>query len=422
MHISLRNIFLWLFLFFFGYAVASIWYAGYDLQDILHPSLGQQTQTYSWNILDAKKVREVYDFIEKNYYSFSTKDKKKLEDSFLEAMTTALGDKYTNYFNTVESKKFTDTLHGDFEWIGAVINENPKGIQIMKVLDGSPAIKSWLMAGDIIIAVGDKSVVWMSSEDAVNLIRWPKWSSVSIKYIEAKTKKEKTITIERDTVVVPTVVSELTKDKIGIIEMNIFGENTARDFQKQLDTLVSSGATSIILDLRNNGWGFLDAAVNIVSSVLPVNKVAVITKWTNPTENLTFYTQKTSKKYMQIPLVILINSMSASATEITAGALQDYNRALIVWEKSYGKGSVQTPFILSDGSMIKITTAKWFTPNMRWIDEKWIEPDVKIELTSDDYKNAHDRQMEGAKKLLKIQIQKKSSVKDLREIAKTLTF
>jgi len=106
-------------------------------------------------------------------------------------MATALWDKYTNYFNTVESKKFTDTLHGDFEWIGAVISENPKGIQIMKVLDGSPASSAWLIAGDIFTSVWWKTVVWISSEDAVNMIRGPKWSSVVLNYIEAKTKKEK---------------------------------------------------------------------------------------------------------------------------------------------------------------------------------------------------------------------------------------
>jgi len=422
MKVSYKNIIFGLLFFFFWYFFSFFRDPSYDMYAFFPKIQSWDFSTYSWSILDSKKVREIYSIISENYFSFNTKNKKELEDTFIEGMATSLGDKYTNYFNDIETKKFTDTLHGDFEGIGAVIQENIKWIQIMKVLENSPAEKIGLVAWDIIISVNGRTVVWLTSEEAVNMIRWPKWTTITILYIEAKTKSEKTIKIQRDTVVVPTVVSEIKDKNIGYIEVNIFGENTALDFQKQFTSLIGSGAKGIIIDLRNNWGGFLESSVDILSTILPKNKVTVVTKGTNPRENMTFYTQKGTQNNVIIPIIILINSMSASASEITAGALQDYERALIVWEKSYGKGSVQTPFPLSDGSMIKITTAKWFTPNGRLIDEKWIEPDIKINLTADDYKNTYDRQLDGAKKILKIQIEKKKTTKEMKELIKTMTF
>lgn len=135
---------------------------------------------------------------------------------------------------------------------------------------------------------------------------------------------------------------------------------------------------------------------------------------------MTLYTKDSSTENTRIPLVFLVNSMSASATEITAWALQEYHRALIIGEKTYGKWSVQTPFSLSDGSLLKLTTAKWYTPNGKSIDEKGIEPDVIISLTDDDYKNAYDRQLEGAKKLLQYQIEKSISLEELKKEADTI--
>lgn len=292
----------------------------------------------------------------------------------------------------------------------------------MKVLPGSPAEKNKLSQGDIITFVDGKSMHGMSADEAVTLIRWPKGTMVKLTILSKKeADKVIEVIIQRDTVNVPTVYSEiLSGTTLGYLEVSMFWENTVDEFIKEFNQLTSSGATGIIIDARNNGWWFLDAAVDLCSLILPKNAVIVSTKGNNPIENMTLYTKDSSTENTRIPLVFLVNSMSASATEITAWALQEYHRALIIGEKTYGKWSVQTPFSLSDGSLLKLTTAKWYTPNGKSIDEKGIEPDVIISLTDDDYKNAYDRQLEGAKKLLQYQIEKSISLEELKKEADTI--
>lgn len=374
------------------------------------------------DVFDSKKVKEAYRFIEQNYYWFHSKNQKTVEDAFLASLANSLGDKHSNYMNEDDSRKFVSTLQWDFEGIGAVIRENIKWIQIMKVLPGSPAEKNKLSQGDIITFVDGKSMHGMSADEAVTLIRWPKGTMVKITILSKKeADKAIEVIIQRDTVNVPTVYSEiLSGTTLGYLEVSMFWENTVDEFIKEFNQLTSSGATGIIIDARNNGWWFLDAAVDLCSLILPKNAVIVSTKGNNPIENMTLYTKDSSTENTRIPLVFLVNSMSASATEITAWALQEYHRALIIGEKTYGKWSVQTPFSLSDGSLLKLTTAKWYTPNGKSIDEKGIEPDVIISLTDDDYKNAYDRQLEGAKKLLQYQIEKSISLEELKKEADTI--
>lgn len=423
MNISYRITFLGISLIFFGYIIG-VGTTNLSL-DELRIFRGESTATgmvRMSDLFESKKIQEAYKYIEQNYYGFHSKSQKAVEDALLSSMAMSLGDKHSVYFNEEESIKFVDTLKGDFEGIGAVIRENIKGIQIMKVLSGSPAEKSKLTAGDIITYVDGKSMLGMTADEAVNLIRGPKWSQVELTILSAKEEKsEKKVSIERDTVNVPTVYSEmLSGSTIGYIELAMFGENTVDEFIKAFNSLTSSGTTGIIIDARNNGGGFLDSAVELCSLLLPKNTIVVSTKGNNPLENMTLYTKDNIKANTQIPLVFLVNSMSASATEITAWTLQENRRALIVGEKTYWKGSVQTPFTFSDGSIMKLTTAKWYTPNGRSIDEKGIEPDVVVTLTDDDYKNSYDRQLEWAKKLISLQIEKKLSVEDLKKEAETL--
>ena len=400
---------------FWGYLLANFF-------DVFSQNIQWQNQSSEENFFESQKIQEVYSYIEKYYYGFGTKDKKEIEDAFIDALAKSLWDKHTSYFNISDAEKFVDTLAGDFEWIGAVIKENIKWIQIMKVLDGSPAMRGWLKNGDIITHITWKTVVWFSADEAVDMIRWPKWSKVNLTILPLKEQKEKTITLVRDTVVVPTVDGEiLSGTTLGYIEINIFGENTVTEFQKTLNTLTASWATGIIIDGRNNGWGYLDAAVDILWFFLPKNTRIVETKGTNPIGNQV-YSTKRAWKNIEIPLVMLVNWLSASATEIVAWAFQDTKRAVVVGEKTYGKWSVQTPFPLSDGSLVKITTAKWYTPKGRGIDEKWIEPDISIDLLDEDYKELYDRQLEWAKTVLEKMVKEKFSPEKTKKQFENFTF
>ena len=408
MTISQKNIYFWLIIWLFSFVIGY-----FSHNDII--TLISTVQSKEWGIIFSQKSQEVYSYIEKYYYGFHAKDKKKLEDSFLTAMATSLGDKHTNYFNVKDSSKFVEALAWDFQWIGAVIEEHKKGIQIMKVIEKSPAKKSKLEEWDVITHVNGESMVWVPVSEAVDKIRWPKGTQVVLTILRVKNQEVEKITVTRDIVIVPSVENKMLSGSVGYVGVSVFGENTSQDIAKAFSGLIASWATAIILDARNNGGGYLDSAVEILSLILKPDTVAVTTKWNNVKDNQIFFTKNYGFNIGNIPLVMLVNSMSASATEITAGALQDHERALIVWETSYGKWSVQTPFYLSDGSLLKITTAKWFTPKERGIDEKWIIPDIEIHFTDDDYKKKFDRQLEWALKIIQKEQKDKMSIKDWKE-------
>lgn len=391
----------------------SIWYLSHNFTSSLFPyTLSTTDQTGS--ILQSPKIQEAYEYLEQYYYGFHKKTPTEREEAMIDALTKSLWDKHTSYFNPKDAEEFSEALSGDFEGIGAVIKEHPKGIQIMKVLSWSPASKTKLLKGDIITAIDTKSTLGMSSGDAVELIRGPKWTIVTLSILSWEDNKE--VKIQRDTVVVPSVSGDfLTGTTIGYIELAFFWEHTTDEFNTSLKSLIGSGATGIIIDGRNNGGGYLDSAVDVLSTILPPDQLVVATRGIDPAENIDYKTKKNKIQNTQIPIIMIVNNMSASATEIVAWALQDYDRALIIGEKTYGKGSVQEPFSLSDGSMMKITIAKWFTPKDRGIDEKWIEPDIDITLTDDDYKNIYDRQSEAAKVLMQYLIDTKKSLTDVKK-------
>jgi carboxyl-terminal processing protease len=380
------------------------------------------------SFFNSQKVLEWYSYIEKYYYGFHKKTSTELEDAFMSSMAQSLGDKYSTYFSPTESNKFKDTLQWDFEWIGAVVWENKKWVVASKIISGSPAEKYGLHDGDIITHVDGVHIAGMSSSEAVDLIRGPKGTSVKLRVIRITTEKEEDITIKRWVVVVPTTISRIftgstsTGATVWYLELALFGENSAKEFQKEIFSLSASGSKWIIIDLRQNGGGFLDAAIDILSYFFKENTIGIITKGNTPADNVTYFTSKKAIQNLNIPLVVLVDELSASASEILAGALQDYDRAVIIWEKTYGKGSVQSPFILSDGSMMKITTAKWFTPKDRSIDGKGITPDILISFQQEDIKNRYDRQLEGAKKILQDMVDHKKSVQTIRNEYKDIKF
>ncbi len=292
----------------------------------------------------------------------------------------------------------------------------------MKIIIGSPAEKSWLKAGDIMTRVNNDSLINKSVEEAVKVIRGPKWSKAEITYKRWDDNTDINITVLRDRVNVPSVAEKMLDKKIGYIEVATFGEHTTNEFVKSWNSLVASGAVGIILDFRNNGGWYLDTAVDLASIVLPKGDPVVIIKQNDPSKNETLVTKTGVKNNINIPITVLINEYSASASEIFAWALQDHNRALIVWEKSYGKWSVQEPFDLGDGSIIKITTARWYTPNDTSIDEKGITPDIGVYLTQKDYDIVFDRQLQAAEIIIQDQLTFTGTLQELKEKYKINTF
>ena len=386
--------FIWTFIWFFGsnYSNIHTYIENYSSKS-----------TIESDVFSTKKIQEAEKLIKNEYYKFSEKSTIDIENGMITSLVESLWDKHSSYFPPKEAKEFVEVLSGDFEGIGAVIDEHIQGIIIRKIFPDSPAKKAWLQDGDIISKVGEDSLLGMSSEDAVKKIRGPKWSKAVITYTRWDNTTPLSAEVVRDTIVIPSTSEKMFTwvfSDVWYIEVAFFGERTAQEFQTSLENVTASWAKAIILDFRNNGWGYLDIAVDILSYMLPDNTLAVTTKETDPTKNSSLFTKKTKFTNTDIPIIMLINNLSASATEIVAGALQDYKRAIIVGEKSYGKWSVQEPFLLNDGSMLKITIAKWYTPKDKNIDHDGITPDISIPLFDRDFTARYDRQLENTKEII----------------------
>ncbi len=368
----------------------------------------QEISIHKEDIFASPKIDEAKEIIKKEYYHFDQKSKFDIENAMIQSIVWSLWDRHSSYFSPKEAKDFTEVLRWDFEWIWAVIDEHMKWIIIRKVFPLSPASKSWLQDGDILTRIGKESIVWLSVEQAVKKIRWPKWSQVEVTYLRGEKYIENTIFVTRDMIVIPSTQEKMLSWSLGYLEVAFFGDHTREEFQTSLQNLTASWAKGIILDFRNNGWGYLESAVDVLSFLLPDKVKAVTTRENDPKKTETLLTKKTKDTNENIPLVMIVNSLSASATEIVAWALQDYSRAIIVWEKSYGKWSVQSPFILQDGSILKVTIGKWYTPNDRGIDGSGITSDISIPLFDRDFTTRYDRQLEWAKKTLEELIKTKN--------------
>lgn len=342
---------------------------------------------------------EAYKRISENYYGFDTLSEKDLISGMIKGFTDALGDKHSEYFNIEETKKFNEVLSGDFEGIGAVIEKNDFWVIIERIIAGSPAKEAGLLSGDIITKANNEELKDMSLTEAVSKIRGGANTTVTLEIIRVGQKEIITKIVTRRKIDIPSVDGKIIEGtNVGYVTLSIFGEKTADDFYKILTDLDNKRMTGLIIDLRDNGGGYLETAVSILSNFIEKDKVLVTTKEKNPFLNKSYFSYGNTRK--SLPIIVLINENSASASEITAGALKDYNLAILVWKKSYGKGSVQQPFNLSDGSEMKITVAKWYTPKDYGIDKVGINPDIEIKFEKEDYEKKYDRQLEEGKKIL----------------------
>lgn len=348
--------------------------------------------------INLSKYDKVYNIIRNYYY-----DNDKLTDDDLinwsiNWLVDWIWDKHSDYLTPEEYKQFNDNLSWDFEWIGAVIEINPLWVEVDRILKGSPAKKNDLRSWDIIIKANEIELTWMSLLEAVNNIKWPKWTNVELSILREWVDDIITKNVTRDQIKIPSIDYELLDDNIGYVSINTFWEETFVDFQSAL--LELKDTNWLVIDLRDNWGWFLISAVEILSKFVEKWNELVLTKYKDDTKNHSYKSNNYWYLY-KWKVVVLINQNSASASEIVAWALSDYNKAIIVWKKSYGKWSVQEPFILEDDSMVKLTIAKWFTPKGLNIDKEWIEPDIEVWFLEEDYQNEYDRQKEKSIEVLK---------------------
>jgi carboxyl-terminal processing protease len=324
-------------------------------------------------------------------------------------LVESLWDKFSEFMPPEENKQFSQALSWDFEWIWAVVDKNEIWVIVDRLIKGSPALKNDIRKWDIIMKANDIDLSKLSLYDAVAKIKWQAGTKVNLVIFRAWEKELLKKEVTREKITIPSVDSKvIEKTNLWYIAINIFWENTASEFNMALEDLKSKKVSWIILDLRDNWGWFLQSAVDILSNFTAKWKLLVTTKYKNSVMNNYYYSDNMWDPY-KIPLVVLVNENTASASEITAWALRDYNLAIITGKKSYGKWSVQEPFDLWDGSMLKLTIAKWYTPKDYNIDKQWIKPDIEIDFKKEDLSPKlgnekdfvpYDRQLEESKKIL----------------------
>lgn len=340
--------------------------------------------------LDFSGVNEVYKML---YQSFDgTLDTQKLQDGMKDGLVKAAGDPYTEYMNAQDSKDFNDQLTGSFEGIGAELSKSGSSIVIVSPIAGYPADKAGLKPKDAIVEIDGQNTTDITISDAVKRIRGPKGSSVKLKVV--RDGKVLDFTITRDTITLPSVKYEVVDGNIGVITISRFGSDTVELATKAANDLQAKGVKGIVLDLRGNPGGLLDAAVGVSS--LWLDKGATVLQEKRDNKVIRTYHSDGTATLKGIPTVVLVDDGSASASEITAGALRDNNAATIVGVKTYGKGSVQEVRNLQNGGILKVTVARWFTPGGRNIDKQGIEPDQKVEFSDADIKAQKDVQKDAA--------------------------
>lgn len=341
---------------------------------------------------------KTWDLLKEKYVNKNSLDAQQLVYGAIEGMLKATGDPYTSFFDPKETKEFASDMEGIFEGIGAELGIKDGILTVIAPLDDSPAQKAGIRAGDKILKIGAKITADMTIDEAVDMIRGEKGTEIKLTILHTEDEKTKEISIIRDRIEIKSVKLEFKQDSVAYLKINKFGEETSREFNSAASQIISKGTKGIIFDLRNNPGGFLDEAVEISSRVIPKDKVVVIEEdYSGKKETL--YTGG-GDKLSSIPAVVLINEGSASAAEILAGALRDNREIKLVGKKSFGKGSVQELVPLPGKTSVKITVAKWMTPNGDYIMDKGISPDIEVEFTEDDFKNNRDPQLEKALEII----------------------
>lgn len=340
-----------------------------------------------------KKIEKMID----QYYLYSDDVKQEdLEDAVYAGFLSALNDPYTVYYNEEETKESTS---GEYSGIGAAMMQNVQTgeITITTVYEDSPAEKAGLLEGDILYQVDDHKIEDQDTSEVVSWIKGEEGTEVKLSVYRGEDREEHTLTAVREKIQSQTVEHEMKEDKIGYISVQGFEDVTYEQFKSALEDLEAQGMEGLVIDLRNNPGGNLDTVVEMLKLILPEGRIVSIKDKYGNEETY----DCDGKHEFQKPLAVLVNGYSASASEIFAGAVKDYGIGTLVGTTTYGKGIVQELFSFEDDTMIKITTAEYFTPSGENIHKKGIQPDVEVEYTYDAANPTSDNQLQKALDVVK---------------------
>ncbi len=344
------------------------------------------------------KLNLVKTLIQSEYLYEEEIDEKVLKDSLIKGYVAGLGDPYSVYYNEEETKELLETTAGEFEGIGVVLQQeiDTRLITFVTVYPNSPAEKGGLKSGDILYKVNGEDVSVQDLDKVVTKVRGEKGTTVEVTVLRGEALEEVTAELTRDTVEVQTVVSDMKEGKIGYIQITQFDTVTYSQFQKALAELTKKGAKGFVFDVRSNPGGNLDTVCDILDLILPEGTIVYTEDKAGEKEIIS----SDEKHKLDVPMAVLINGNSASASEIFAGAIKDYELGTLVGTTTYGKGIVQQLFPMTDGTCLKLTISEYFTPKGNNIHEKGVEPDVEIEYTKED------NQLEKACEIIRNEVEK----------------
>jgi carboxyl-terminal processing protease len=358
--------------------------------------VGQSRNTKLPNDLDYSSVETVYDTLRASYDGELKEDK--ILDGIKAGLAEATGDPYTEYMNADAAQQFKDDLNGTFSGIGAELGKEKDFIVIVSPIAGFPAEKAGLKPKDIVTEINGESAYNLTITEAVTKIRGEKGTEVTLKVIRDQ-KQELEFKIVRETIKIPSVESEILEGNIGYLKISRFSEDTVQLSREAANKFEQANVKGVILDVRSDPGGLLDASISVASIWLPKGKTVLQEKRGEVV--IRTYTASGGAILEGVPTVVLINGGSASASEIVAGALKDNKAAAIIGEKSFGKGSVQQLEQLRSGGVLKVTIARWYTPGGKNIDKEGITPDQEIKRSEDDITANRDPQKDKAIELLK---------------------
>jgi carboxyl-terminal processing protease len=347
---------------------------------------------------------EAWSFLNEQFYGEIPPDDERIYGA-IRGMVASFDDQHTSFIDPVRAAIMSENMRGSFEGIGATIRLDDAGrLVIVDLMPEQPAFRSGLRPEDVVLEVDGQSIEGLSLHEAVLLIRGPANSTVVLTVVREDEAEPIDIPIRRAKIELEVVEAKMLEtptgsEKIGYIRLTQFSNGAADKLAEAIEDLFDQGASSLIFDLRSNPGGLLSEAVDVSSLFVEKNKTVVIERLKGGEEKM-FTSKQNRPLSLDIPMVILVNEGSASASEIVAGAMQDLKRAKVIGEQTFGKGSVQLPHNLSDGSELRVTIAEWLTPARRQIHGKGIAPDIVVEMSFEDIEKGVDPQLEEAIKFL----------------------
>lgn len=343
---------------------------------------------------------QAWEIVHENYIDQPV-DEELMMQGAIRGMIESLGDQHSTYMDPLQYESATTQLIGEYEGIGAWVNTDGDYLTIVEPIKDSPAFEAGLLPGDQIIAVNGEDMTGILPEVARQKVLGPKGTEVTLTILREE-KEPFDVTLERASIQIASVESEILEGNIAYVALRNFGERTDVDLREQLQDIMAQEPDGMILDLRNNVGGFLDTAINVGSEFISEG-VILYEDYGDGTRDI--LEAKSGGLATDIPLVVLVNEFSASASEVVAGAIQDYGRGRLIGVTTFGKGSVQRWIPLdSDQGAVRVTIARWLTPNERQISEIGLEPDVVVERTDEDFQEGRDPQLEKAIEVLTDQV------------------